>query len=156
MEAEGGHENRARASGKCSCPFLELRSETDPEKPTRPKAAIRAGCCCCACLVCACPLLPPHIGQGPSETGKGARRSLAVLRPNTPPLRSHCILERVRQPAKANCTMPQPTAYADALGHYLYLPIPTRTGRQRSGMANETDSALATAVKRVLCGTRSS
>ena len=30
--------------------------------------------------------LPPHIGQGPSETGKGARRSLAVLRPNTPPL----------------------------------------------------------------------
>ena len=48
--------NRARASGKCSCPFLELRSETDPEKPTRPKAAIRAGCCCCACLVCACPL----------------------------------------------------------------------------------------------------
>ena len=30
--------------------------------------------------------VPPHIGQGPSETGKGARRSLAVLRPNTPPL----------------------------------------------------------------------
>ena len=26
---------------------------------------------------------------------------------------------RVRQPAKANCTMPQPTACADALGHYL-------------------------------------
>ena len=40
-------------------PFLELRSETDPEKPTRPKAAIRAGCCCCACLVCACPLYHP-------------------------------------------------------------------------------------------------
>ena len=53
--------------------------------------------------------------------------------------------------------MPQPTAYADALGHYLYrLPIPTRTGRQRSGNAIETDSALASAVKRVLCGTRSS
>ena len=99
--------------------------------------------------------VPPHIGQGPSETGKGARRSLAVLRPRTPPY-SHCILESVRQPAKANCTMPQPTAYADALGHYLYLPIPTRTGRQRSGMTNETDSALAPAVKRVLCGTRSS
>ena len=89
------------------------------------------------------------------EMGKGARRPLAVLRPRTPPY-SHCVLESVRQPAKANCTMPQPTAYADALGHYLYLPIPTRTGRQRSGMTNETDSALATAVKRVLCGTRSS
>ena len=34
--------------------------------------------------------------------GKGARRSLVVLRPNTPPLRSHCILERVRQPAKGD------------------------------------------------------
>ena len=44
-----------------------------------------------------------------------------MLRPRTPPY-SHCILESVRQPAKANCTMPQPTAYADALGHYLYLP----------------------------------
>ena len=53
--------------------------------------------------------------------GKGARRSLAVLRPRTSP-HSHCVLESVRQPAKANCTMPQPTAYADALGHYLYLP----------------------------------
>ena len=59
--------------------------------------------------------------------GKGARRSLAVLRPRTPPY-SHCILESVRQPAKANCTMPQPTAYADALGHYLYLPIPAGVG----------------------------
>ena len=52
---KAGTKSRARFR-QVLLPLLELRSETDPEKPTRPKAAIRAGCCCCACLVCAGPL----------------------------------------------------------------------------------------------------
>ena len=39
-----------------------------------------------------------HTGKQRFErSGKGARRSLAVLRPNTPPLWSHCIPEQYRR-----------------------------------------------------------
>ena len=115
MEAEGRHEIARALQASALAPF-RVKIRNRPGKAHTAKGRHPSWLLLLRLPRVRLSPLPPHIGQGPSETGKGARRSLAVLRPNTPPLRSHCILERVRQPAKANCTMPQPTSYADALG----------------------------------------
>ena len=82
MEAEGRHEIARALQASALAPF-RVKIRNRPGKAHAAKGRHPGWLLLLRLPRVRLSPVPPHIGQGPSETGKGARRSLSVLRPGS-------------------------------------------------------------------------